>query len=178
MSDKWSIIEVLQHVRHDWLNRLQLIKGNISLGKTEQAERIMDEIVLNMKQETRLTNLKLPEFAIMLLTHNWEGYAFHMEYEILDERGTLPLDDKRLTSWLSLFFNKLNQSFHPIHDNYLFLTVETKCEEIRFHFQLSGIIENVDELEQWLTYNKGYPNKISLNKIDDMEIMIVAIFTL
>ena len=63
MNEKWSIIEVFQHTRHDWLNRLQLIKGNIALGKIEQAEQIMDDITMDMRQENRLTNLQMPDFA-------------------------------------------------------------------------------------------------------------------
>ncbi|CAM3936768.1 signal transduction histidine kinase regulating citrate/malate metabolism [Lederbergia lenta] len=177
MSEKWSIIEVLQHARHDWLNRLQLIKGNISLGKIEQAERIMDEIVQNMQQEARLTNLKLPKFAALLLTHNWESHAYQLEYEILDERGTFALDDEKLTRWVGAFLNQLNQTVHPIHDNNLYLTVEKKNEEFCFHFHLNGIIENVDDLEKWLTYNKSYPDTVSLNKINETELMIVAVFT-
>lgn len=176
MGENWSTIDILQNVRHDWLNRIQLIKGNISLGKQERAELIMDQIVQEMQQESRLTNLKLPEFAVMMLTHNWEGNKFRLEYEILDEHGSLPLDDKQLTNWMRLFFTELNRAFHPIHDNYLLLTIETKLDEIRFLFHLDGIIKDIGALKEWLSITNGYPHKVSLHKINDTEANIVAIF--
>ena len=39
MRKEWDTIEVLKHARHDWLNKLQLIKGNLSLIKIDQRER-------------------------------------------------------------------------------------------------------------------------------------------
>lgn len=46
MSRDWSTLEVLRHARHDWLNQLQLIKANLSLGRTERANEIIEEIIL------------------------------------------------------------------------------------------------------------------------------------
>ena len=68
MSENLTINEVFQYIRHDWLNRIQIIKGNIALGKMEQAEQVLDDIVMDMQQEIRLTNLRLPEFTELLLT--------------------------------------------------------------------------------------------------------------
>lgn len=176
MRDKWTIIEVLQHVRHDWLNRLQLIKGNLSLGKLDQADRIMADIVMEMKQEAKLTNLKLPQFAEMLITHNWNRYTFQLEYEIVDECRPIQLDDQQLCKWMGDFFQKLHDEANPIHDNYLYVTIECNSENIRFLFHFNGIIENAAKLEHWLTYETGYPKQISFQQNSESEIIIEAIF--
>ncbi|WP_312471145.1 Spo0B domain-containing protein, partial [Neobacillus sp.] len=45
MGKEWDIVEVLRHSRHDWLNRLQLIKGNLDLNRIDRAKAVIDEIV-------------------------------------------------------------------------------------------------------------------------------------
>ena len=175
MNEKWSIIEVFQHTRHDWLNRLQLIKGNIALGKIEQAERIMDDITMDMRQENRLTNLQMPKFSELLLTHNWKGQRFAIEYEIMYERA-LPLDDHLLSNWARSFLNQLNDVANPIHDNLLYLTIESDLDNIRFLFHFNGIIDNTEKLEQWLTYGEHYPKKAFFQQIGETEYVIEITF--
>lgn len=51
MKQNWMIVEALSHSRHDWLNKLQLIKGNLALGKVGQAENIIDGIIVEAQNE-------------------------------------------------------------------------------------------------------------------------------
>ena len=39
IKKEWNTVDVLRQVRHDWLNKLQLIKGNLDLNKMERYER-------------------------------------------------------------------------------------------------------------------------------------------
>lgn len=34
--ERWSIVDALSHSRHDWMNKLQLIKGHLSLKKYDR----------------------------------------------------------------------------------------------------------------------------------------------
>ena len=176
MSKNWTILETLKYARHDWLNRLQLIKGNISLGKTEQAKRIMDEIVMEMQQEAMLSNIELPRFAEILLTHNWNGYHFIVEYELVTLPKKLPLNDDLLTEWTSNFFEHLNKAVLPFYENCLFIKIEPTDEMVRFLFEFNGIIENETELKNWLQSNDKYPDQISFDQVGENDWLIEALF--
>ena len=60
MKKDWNIVEVLRHARHDWLNRVQLIKGYISLNNIERVNKILDEIIADAYQESKLSNMNMP----------------------------------------------------------------------------------------------------------------------
>lgn len=178
MSENWTVVEMLRHTRHEWLNRLQLIKGNISMGKTEQAKRIMDEIVLEMQQEALLSNLELSRFAELLLTHNWKGYRFRLEYEIVNGHEKLQLDDRLLADWTREFFEELNRASLPICDNSLYLAIESKDDAVRFLFQFNGIIENEPVLKSWLLRKEAYPDHVTYEKVSENEYQIQVLFYL
>lgn len=177
MNKNWTVLEALRYTRHDWLNRLQLIKGNLSLGKTDQAERIMDEIVLDMQQEAILSNLQLPQFAELLLTHNWKGCQFRVEYEVVHFPAGMTLDDHLLTQWVSEFFERLNQAAMPYYENCLYVTIDSTNEAVRFLFHFNGIIENMAEIKEWLNL-KGYPDQIIFESKGENDWLVQALFYL
>ena len=63
IKKEWNTVDILRHVRHDWLNKLQLIKGNLDLDKIDQAHRIIEEIIIEAQNETKLSNLNIPKFT-------------------------------------------------------------------------------------------------------------------
>ena len=67
INKEWNTVELLRHVRHDWLNKLQLIKGNLDLNKIDRAKEIIAEIVIETQNETKLSNLNFPNFTLLLL---------------------------------------------------------------------------------------------------------------
>jgi stage 0 sporulation protein B (sporulation initiation phosphotransferase) len=110
MGKEWDIVEVLRHSRHDWLNRLQIIKGNLDLNRIDRAKAVIDEIVIEAQHETRLTNLHIPLFASLVLKSNWENPFFKLEYEILLDSESVKIDDLVLTVWAKSFFSCLNRA--------------------------------------------------------------------
>ncbi|KAB7667321.1 Spo0B C-terminal domain-containing protein [Bacillus sp. B1-b2] len=165
MNKDWNTIEFLRHVRHDWLNKIQLLKGNLDLNKTDRVKEIINEIIMESKQEAKLSNLDIPEFATKILVSNWENYYFQVEYEVLAEVKCQGVEDAALTNWTIKFFELLNQNVKPFADNHLFLSIDSKLDSIRFVFDFSGIIENIDSLTEFL--EKSYSNQI---KIDQLEV--------
>ncbi|HEY9577618.1 MAG TPA: Spo0B C-terminal domain-containing protein [Pseudobacillus sp.] len=145
-SNNWTIIRALQHARHDWMNHIQLIKGYIALGKTEEAERVIEQVVMQAKQEAHLCNLSLPEFSKMLITFNWEVHAFQLEYEVLDTNIRIGEDDHYLASWMSSLFCLIENNIETYAANHLYLSMEEAEEGIRFFFEFSGIITNTEAL--------------------------------
>ncbi len=150
MKKEWNTVEVLRHVRHDWLNKLQLIKGNIDLNKMDRVKEIIGEIVVEAQHETKLSNLNLPHFTSLLLLHNWEMESFKLEFEVIDDYKRGILDDNELTQWTSTFFTILNESIKSYYDNHLILTIEQQQDGLRFFFDFCGIIENKESLEPFL----------------------------
>ena len=66
MEKEWDVVEVLRYARHDWLNKLQLIKGNLALNRLDRANEIIEEIVNESKHESKLTNINMRLFAALL----------------------------------------------------------------------------------------------------------------
>lgn len=150
MKKEWDIVEVLRHSRHDWLNRLQLIKGNLDLGRIERVKEIIDHIVIEAQQESKLSNLHTPMFATLLLKSNWENYLFQLEYEVLEEQNTLKIDDLCLSTWTNDFFECLNSAIEPFQEHHLSITIEPQNDGARFFFDFSGIIIRKERIEQFL----------------------------
>ncbi|MEH7332726.1 sporulation initiation phosphotransferase B [Neobacillus drentensis] len=155
MEKEWGIVEVLRHSRHDWLNKLQLIKGNIDLNRIDRAKEVIDEIVIEAQHETKLSNLNMPLFASLLFTSNWENPFFRLEYEVLEDAEPLKMNDSVLTNWTSSFFSCLNKAIEAFQENHLSITIEPQSEGIRFFFDFSGIIIKSELIEKFLGESKS-----------------------
>jgi stage 0 sporulation protein B (sporulation initiation phosphotransferase) len=150
MKKEWDTLSVLRHARHDWLNKIQLIKGNLALDKVERVKEIIDEIIIEARQESKLTNLNLPQFASSLLTCNWENHSFQIEYEVTDSQNIHSLDDQLLASWTEELFTSLDESIEKFQENYLSVTIDPGEDGIRFFFDFSGIITDNTSLMSFL----------------------------
>src|SRR5690349_12644426 len=118
MEKDWDIVEVLRHARHDWLNRLQLIKGNLDLNRIDRAKAVIDEIIIEAQHESKLSNLKMPLFASLLLKSNWENPSFKLEYEVLHDTKVNPINEDLLTKWTSRLFTCLNETIEAFQENH------------------------------------------------------------
>ncbi|MGG0738731.1 Spo0B C-terminal domain-containing protein [Niallia taxi] len=172
MNRDRDTIEFLRHVRHDWLNKIQLIKGNMALNKTERVEEIIDDIILEAQQEAKLSNLELPAFAAKILTSNWESYSFRLEYEVLNEQKCHCIEDFALTDWTSRFFSVLNESIKKYHDNNLSVSIEPQLTETRLFFDFSGIIEEKKLLIDFLQEKLKDGFLVEKSDISDEELTV------
>ncbi|MBO0960732.1 sporulation initiation phosphotransferase B [Neobacillus sp. MM2021_6] len=150
MGKEWDIVEVLRHSRHDWLNKLQLIKGNLDLNRIDRAKAVIDEIVIDAQHETKLSNIHMPLFAALLLKSNWENPSFKLEYEVLLDSEAIKIDDAGMTNWTNSFFLCLNQSIEQFQDNHLSITIEPQSDGVRFFFDFCGIIIKKELIEKFL----------------------------
>jgi stage 0 sporulation protein B (sporulation initiation phosphotransferase) len=150
MEKQWDIIEVLRHSRHDWLNRLQIIKGNLDLNRIDRAKEVINEIIIETQHETKLSNLQLPQFAALLLKTNWENPSFKLDYEVFEDSTSFLINDSVLTNWTKDFFSCLNKSVEAFHENHLSITIEPELDGARFFFDFSGIIINKELITKFL----------------------------
>jgi stage 0 sporulation protein B (sporulation initiation phosphotransferase) len=167
MENNWDIVKVLRYARHDWLNKVQLIKGNLSLNRLERVQDIIDEIVMAAQQEAKLSNLNLPQFAGLLLITNWNQHHFRLEYEVLGDIQWVKMDDTRLTSWTSAFFENLNRCIEAFQENHLSISILPEENSVQFYFDFTGSIVKREELEIYL---KGSHENVSIKEISDNEL--------
>lgn len=171
MKRDWNTIEVLRHARHDWLNQIQLIKGNISLNNIARVNEIIDEIVAESKHQSKLSNMNLPQFASLLLTCNWENHLFQLEFECV-EQNHLCADDHRLANWTNVFFEVLDESIKKFHDNYLSITIESQAKGIGFFFDFSGIIISKDHMEDFLKSQLSLEIGVKVQQFSECELTL------
>ena len=150
MDKKWTVLDALRHSRHDWLNRLQLVKAHLSLGSAERVHELIEEFVGESQQEARLMNLKIPLFAELLLTYSWEPQPCSLEYEILSDIHTLSHLDEELTAWTKRFLSVLHPCLDQRKENHLCVTVDQEEEDIRFFFDFRGKLTSIEKMTQWL----------------------------
>jgi stage 0 sporulation protein B (sporulation initiation phosphotransferase) len=150
MEKEWDIVEVLRHSRHDWLNRLQLIKGNLDLNRIDRAKAYINEIVIEAQHESKLSNFHLPKFASLLLKSNWESHLFQLEYEVLNDLEAVEINDNILSNWTKSFFICLDQAIEAFQENHLSITIQPESNGVRFFFDFSGIIIKKELIEQFL----------------------------
>ncbi|MFD3449539.1 Spo0B C-terminal domain-containing protein [Microbacteriaceae bacterium 4G12] len=161
MTNKWTIVDALRHSRHDWLNRLQLIKANLSLGNVERVQELIDEFVGEAQQEARLMSLGMPLFSELLLTYGWEGFSCHLEYEVLGEIQDLSHFDEALYTWAKSFCATLHSALHVYTENHLCITITCEDEDVCFFFDFRGKLTDKLDLEQWLNQQEESLFRIS-----------------
>ncbi|MBS2969865.1 Spo0B domain-containing protein [Metabacillus sp. KIGAM252] len=150
-SKNWNMVDAISHYRHDWMNRLQLIKGNLSLEKYDRVNEIMEEIIIEAQQESRLCNLKAPELAGNLISFGWERHLFSMEYEIVGNTFHLDSLDRSLSAWCKDFFALLDHCAGDRCENQLVLTIEMSEElgQVRFFLDFHGMLKDMERLHTY-----------------------------
>lgn len=145
METKWTTIDLLRHSRHDWLNKIQLIQGNLALGKMDRVSGLIEEIIIDAKQEAKVSNLDMPCLAELLLTGNWLHYTFELGYEIIDDISGLAEYDSRLTGFVRDFFDALNQQLTGSTVHTLMVMISGSEEAaLRVGFDFQGHVDSLD----------------------------------
>lgn len=164
MKEEWNILQVLRHSRHDWLNVIQLIKGNLALKKYDRVEEIIQEVVNRTQNESKLSNLNVPNLASELLVFNWEvGNHFQLEFEVIGESQDLNLYEADLQKWFGKFSKALNDSCNQYGDNQLQVTIELlKGELPRLIFDFQGELNNDEAIKKFVENTNNWNEQLKL----------------
>ncbi len=147
METKWTTVELLRHARHDWLNKIQLIKGNMALGKMDRVSGLVDEIIIEAQQEAKISNMNMPMLSELLLTGKWLHYRFHITYEIMDDIKGYPELDELITNWMKKFFEEVNSRINAFDLlNLTILLSKTDETSLKIGFDFQGQVNNKEEL--------------------------------
>lgn len=176
MSNSREVIELLRHYRHDWLNVLQLIKGNLALNKLDRVEDIINDIVLQSENESKLSNLHIPSVAELFFTFNWTSHYFRLEYEVSGEIQDLSRYEEGLNIWCKQFFEALNNCCAAYSENSLLVTFQLIEDDIKIIFDFHGGIEQINVLEEWLNNDGVNEGKIKITEknITNEELVLVV----
>ena len=136
MTREWDVLEVLKHYRHDWLNKLQLIKGNLDIGRTEKAATIIDEIIQQSRNESHLSNMNIPDLATRLITFNWEEHPYLLTVETITGDKDWSQHESEIKTFLDEMFLLFDKYANYGDDNHIILIFKDLKEfKIELDFQ-------------------------------------------
>ncbi|ASI35960.1 MULTISPECIES: Spo0B domain-containing protein [Exiguobacterium] len=91
MKDE-QVLDLLKTLRHEWLNRLQLVRSYSAMGDEAAVESICSVYREQASREGRLTLIELPKTALTLQRADWTGLT--VEYDVIEKPKQI--DDVRL----------------------------------------------------------------------------------
>ncbi len=162
-----DVVDILRHYRHDWLNQLQLIKGNLALRRLDKVESIIDDLVQQSKNESQLTNMNIPNVAARLLTCNWESHPYNVSFETLTGEKDWSILDEDLLLIINQLFNIFDEQVYRGEDNHLlfiFNDINGKMVELDFQGELRKNHRLNDELTCIKEQNDTKVEKIEWNE--------------
>lgn len=173
MDKNWTTFEVLRQARHDWLNKIQIIKGNIELNKIDSVKGYIEEIILECQQDARLSNLKLPKFSELLMTANWNNWKFECEYEVIDGFEGFPRLDQLMYEWTNRYFHILEEQLDPFFENILTVSLcQSDGMNMSCSFHLQGKPKDMESLKGFLFTSLANEQRIVQCELDENEIFL------
>ncbi|TMW73986.1 Spo0B C-terminal domain-containing protein [Alteribacter natronophilus] len=166
MTKEWEPVDLLRHYRHDWLNQMQLIKGNLALGKTERVEALLDDIILQAKNEAKLSNLNGNRLAEKLLTFNWEPHNFRLNFEVISEPEGVQAKENEILTVSGRLFAWFDRQCQSGADNHLLYVINSDNGNPVIEFDFQGKL-NMDalEIEEIEQLAEGLPG-VKMNEIE------------
>jgi stage 0 sporulation protein B (sporulation initiation phosphotransferase) len=132
MNRKEDFIHYLKHYRHDWLNHIQIIKGYLSLEKIEQAQKFLDQVIVDTHYESKISQLGDTDLSYFLLTFNWRQDKVVLDIEFEEDHveiSKIGANYPYLLAWIT----NITQSVEEICDchqenrlSFLFHVIEHK----------------------------------------------------
>ncbi|ALC81844.1 MULTISPECIES: sporulation initiation phosphotransferase B [Bacillus] len=165
-----ELLHLLGHSRHDWMNKLQLIKGNLSLQKYERVFEIIEEMAIEAQHESKLSSMKVPHLAYDLVTFNWKSKYITLEYEILGSVKDLSYFDDKLVYVVRKLLHLFEQAVSKESENHLTLTLQTDSPDdvLILYFDFHGLLQNKEVFDNIHTADRSFYH-INRFKISDKE---------
>lgn len=134
-----EIVELIQNYRHDVLNELQIVKGYLSIGKTDKVEDKLNDWIHKFNQERRLSNLNVPKWMLWLIKMTKRYANIRLYYTINVERNLnlSSIDDQlvdhseQIIEWIYKVGNK-----NKLYDINVELKEKTNSSEILVSFHI------------------------------------------
>ncbi|WP_290751807.1 Spo0B domain-containing protein [Exiguobacterium sp. UBA3968] len=89
--EEQQVLDLLKTLRHEWLNRIQLVRSYGAIGDEQAVESICSAYREQASREGRLAQIGLPKTALALLQAEWSGKT--VTYDVI---GAPHMEDERL----------------------------------------------------------------------------------
>lgn len=166
MDNNKNFIDLLRHYRHDWLNVLQIIKGNIALNRLDRVENIINDIVIHTENESKLSNLQIPKVAYYFITYNWQNHSIHLDYEIIGDVVDLSEYEETIYRWCSEFIHLLNECCYSYMENSLYVKFQLFNNDYRIIFDFAGKLPKREKIVTWLNSNYNQLDKLVIDEVN------------
>lgn len=104
--DSQATLKLLSTVRHEWMNRLQMISLYTAL-EPSKLEELYERYRQHADEESALIRLDIPRTSLVLIQANWEG---RLTYQVSADR--VSFNDARVAD---MFIRLLSETDGPIH---------------------------------------------------------------
>lgn len=172
MVNETEIIDLLRHSRHDWLNAIQLIKGNLALNHIDRAKEIIDILIMKSKNEAKLSNLNMPMTAGFLLTYNWYSHAFKLDIEVIGNHVDLSSYDEILLKTTRQLIELMEKHSSSRTENHVLFTVQIVDEEKYLSIDFSGLLEEINQFKQSFNNLTYHSMVLTENYIKEDEVLL------
>lgn len=138
MKKELSIPELIRHMNHDFLNKLNLIQMYIDLGKSEECKKIIQDITNECKKISNIHQLKCPKLITWIDTFSYcfSAISFHLNSNV---KNAIPIElDEKIRDYLNRTIEHVYNELDPYVEQNLTLTVESNDEKFEIHFDLKG----------------------------------------
>lgn len=181
MNREEELLHYIRHYRHDWMNHMQLMKAYLSMNRIDDAKRVMDQVILQAQNETKLSQLEHPELAFYILTYNWKNQGYcKLEIEINHDQEMLPslcIPEKYpyLYMWIKEITEAIEQRVDERRENLLLYQFNIVEEALSLRIEFEGSWEGKSgreifrQLEEKITAEQG---KLEMVECSDQELIL------
>ncbi|GAE35118.1 Spo0B C-terminal domain-containing protein [Halalkalibacter akibai] len=173
MTNQLDVLQALRQTRHDWLNVMQLIKGNLALKRYDRIEEIIHQVTQQSICESKISEIQAPSVVYFLLTYNWFSNNIKLELDVAGEVFSLENKEVQLLRLCEEITEKLTNDCTIDTENNLlitFLFTEEYCE-VTFDFQ-GALQKKVD----WQRFKLERESIVNLVEWNEQECVLVARF--
>ncbi|ARK29193.1 Spo0B C-terminal domain-containing protein [Halalkalibacter krulwichiae] len=173
MKNQLDVIQALRQSRHDWLNIMQLIKGNLALKRYDRIEEIIEQVTQQSICESKISEIQASSVAYFLLTYNWFSNKMKLEIDVAGEVFSLEKEEVRLLRLCEEITEKLTNDCTIENENNLlitFLFTDYDCE-VTFDFQ-----GTLTKKEDWHSFLKQWESTVKLVELNERECVLTASF--
>jgi hypothetical protein len=137
-----EFVRTMNHVRHNWMNELQILYGYIQLQKYDKLRPAVEKIIAKAQQESMVSRLGDTSLVAFLLHRRMRcgPLAFDVELEKEIDLRELPL----AADQVGAFIRKATEAFHrhaksgEAHENALHLHIGIRDDGLLLDFTYRG----------------------------------------
>lgn len=138
MKKELSIPEIIRHLNHEFLNKVNLIQMYIDLGKIEESKKIIRDMAEHCKVVSNIHQLKCPKLItwIETFTFNFPAIRFKIKSNV---KQPIPIQlDEKIEEYLNRSVCHVYEEIDPYMEHNLTLTIDSDKDQFAIHFDLNG----------------------------------------